>query len=915
MKKITLLFAIAGIAIAANSQIDRSHAFNRNLAIQKGINWNGLNYGMYFSLNPGIDMKIIHDRGFQSVRIPVEWDEFVDASYTIDPDFFVQVDNAVSAAINNGLYPYINIHGWDEISNEPEAYYDEFICLWEQIASHFSSWSDSLMFEVLNEPAGNLTLALYNQYQSDALDKIRESNPDRIVLITHAQFSGFQYLPYGSIPDDANLIYTLHNYSTHEITHQGATFLGDYASDFLGTVWSASEPEYIRMLSDIESVKEFSDSMNIPVNVGEFGVFTYAGNDTRYRWLNVMANTFRINNISYAVWDFGSNIYKANANSTDMFTIFKDEWNEPYASAIVDDEIISLKDNTTTLFEHDFTSGIEPFELTFWNSVQDRVSVSLVDGQAKVSVSAETENDWDAHLSYDLDSLEVGHYYAMSVDLRADTFRTVNINSAYSAEGFLVTKTTRRFSNVFRVNNQIDFAPYFRIFVAGLPGTIYIDNFSLEEINIDHVQSLAIDQQNLVIDSLFEKYSLSAAILPAKADEQSVKWSIEENDIATLDEFGDLRPTGAKEGSFWVYASSKDGTNITNSTQITVSGQEIGKLKNGNFSKGLAYWCFSWANVYPQITADSSLYLRTYTENEYPFQVQLSQKNLRIENGKTYHLSFNAKADVARDIEVGVAKAEDPWTVYALSTISLPTTRETFIMDFNMTEATDTAALLFFNFGTSDINWYIDDVQLGEQETFDSVYVSFLVDMQNEDISSKGVHLNGSFCNWSEAVEMSEDEDFYYTSLKLPVGESVEYKFVNGGTTDWAMYEIISGACAYGNDANRQITVPEEDTTLSVVCFGSCEACVTSTIKERENEGICVFPTPAENFIELSNLPVDEIVDIKILDINSQLLKEVSINKQSSIRIELNAFDAGIYFMQIRGGDLNKTMKIIKVDN
>lgn len=914
MRKIILLLILFGITLGTKSQINRTNAFTRNLEMQKGINWNGLNYGKYFSLDPEIDMKVIKERGFQSVRIPVEWDAFVDASYNIETSFFTEVDKAIQAAIANELFPYINIHSWTEISDEPEAYYDEFIHLWEQIATHYSSWSDSLMFEILNEPAGNLTLELFNQFQRDALDKIRETNPNRIVLITHAMYSGFQHLPAGDIPWDANLIYTLHNYSTHEITHQGADFLGDYAYDFMGTVWSASEPEFTQMISDIESVKEFSDSNNIPINIGEFGVFTNAGNNTRYRWLNVMANLFQNNNFSYAVWDFGSNIYKANSNSTDMFTIFKGAWNEPFTSAIIDDAIISSKSNTNLLFEHDFESGIDPFKLTFWNAVDDRVILTHDNGQAKITVSAETENDWDAHLTYDLDSLEVGHYYALSVDLKADTFRTVSFSSDYSSNSVLVTPSLRRYSNVFRVNNQIEYAPYFRIFVAGSPGILYIDNFTIEEINIDFVESVSIDQKDLVIDSLFEKYPLSVTILPTIADEQSVKWSIEENNIATLDEFGDLRPTGIKEGSFWVYATTKDGTNITDSTQITISKQEIGKLKNGNFSKGLTYWRYSWANLYPQITPDTSIYLRTYTENTYEYQVQFSQQNLRIENGKPYQLSFKAKADAARDIDVGVAMANDPWTGYASSIFSLSTNWQTYTMVFTMTEATDIASTLYFNFGTSDVNWYLDDVQLSEQVVENTVDITFQVDMQNEEVSANGIHLNGSFSGWSEAVVMQEDEDIYYATLELPVGESIEYKFINGGREEWEQYELLSGECSYGDDANRQITVPESNTILDLVCFNSCEACVATSIEEQQGAEISMFPNPTESSIKLINLPLDENVVIKIYDVNSQLLREVYTNNQTSIHIELCDVNAGIYFFKIIGSDLNKTMKIIKED-
>jgi hypothetical protein len=717
MKKIIAILLLAMISLGLQAQTNRSRAFERNQNIQKGINWCGLNWAMYYNMAPEKDMKTIKERGFQSVRIPIDWMAFVDDNYLISPAFFLEVDKAIQSALNNKLFPSIDIvNGGDD----PAGNYTNFLYIWDQVATRYAGWSDSLMFEILGEPAPNFTIQLYNQFQREALRKIRETNPNRIVVITVAGWSDFSYLAAADIPDDPNLIFTLHNYSTHEITHQ-ASFLGEYSNAWLGTVWSGSMPEYTQMESFAQSVKEFSDAFKIPMNIGEFGCLSNAGVDTKYRWLNTMSRLFDQYNISWSVWDFGFNVDPPiESNSSLYFITDNYGWLEPLISGVVDDATGTPKNNTATLFEHNFESGIAPFELSFWNPVQDKVSVTRRNGEAKITVTQSLANDWDAHLSCHFDSLQVGHYYSLSVDLWADTFRTVTIGSSYSSIPLLVTPTKRKYCNVFRVNNQIDYSPYFRVYAGMVPGSFYVDNFKIEEINVNLANSIKIDQHDLVIDSVLGKYQLSATVLPENSDERSIKWTIKNNEIATIDKFGILRPTGKAEGSLWVYATTTDGTKLTDSTKITFTNQQTGKLRNGSFSQGFSYWKKQGGRIYTEITNDSTLYVQTYLVTTANWDAFVAQYNVSLEKGKTYQFKFKAKADTLRNISLMIGKTDLPWTHYFYMNncpgcdveVALSKSWQEFTYRFTMNETTDDHSVVQFNFGNSAINWNIDDITL-----------------------------------------------------------------------------------------------------------------------------------------------------------------------------------------------------------
>ncbi|MFN3952415.1 MAG: T9SS type A sorting domain-containing protein, partial [Thermaurantimonas sp.] len=48
-------------------------------------------------------------------------------------------------------------------------------------------------------------------------------------------------------------------------------------------------------------------------------------------------------------------------------------------------------------------------------------------------------------------------------------------------------------------------------------------------------------------------------------------------------------------------------------------------------------------------------------------------------------------------------------------------------------------------------------------------------------------------------------------------------KFINGNA--WGQDETVPTACGFGSPANRLVVVPQTDTILPAVCFGSCSPC------------------------------------------------------------------------------------------
>ncbi|MFN3951390.1 MAG: hypothetical protein ACK4KT_03190, partial [Thermaurantimonas sp.] len=104
--------------------------------------------------------------------------------------------------------------------------------------------------------------------------------------------------------------------------------------------------------------------------------------------------------------------------------------------------------------------------------------------------------------------------------------------------------------------------------------------------------------------------------------------------------------------------------------------------------------------------------------------------------------------------------------------------------------------------------------------------VTFRVNLGNIPANANGVHIAGSFNNWNPAatsMTLDTTTGFWVRTLPLPQGDSVQYKFINGNA--WGQDETVPTACGFGSPANRLVVVPQTDTILPAVCFGSCDPC------------------------------------------------------------------------------------------
>ena len=174
---------------------------------------------------------LVKQAGFGHVRLPVRWSAHAgrDASAQIDPVFMARVDEVVDRLLAQGLMVVLDMHHYrqldgdaldaGEVKVEAADVKLRFLSMWRQIAEHFSGRSERLWFELYNEPHGSQTAAAWNDLASRALRVVRASNPERVVVIGPVQWNSAHALASLTLPPDANLVVTIHDYEPVSYTH------------------------------------------------------------------------------------------------------------------------------------------------------------------------------------------------------------------------------------------------------------------------------------------------------------------------------------------------------------------------------------------------------------------------------------------------------------------------------------------------------------------------------------------------------------------------------------------------------------------------------------------------------------------------------------------------------------------------
>ncbi|MDV3310375.1 MAG: cellulase family glycosylhydrolase, partial [Cyclobacteriaceae bacterium] len=406
--------------------------------------------------------EMIADLGFQHVRLPVRWEtperSMATAPYTITPAFLERIQEVVDAALDNNLHIIVNMHHHDALFDDPAGQKERFLSQWSQIAEYFKDYPDMLLFEVLNEPHGNLTPDLWNEFFTDALAEIRQTNPERVVIMGVAEYGGLGGISKLQLPDDEYIILSPHYYNPFNFTHQGAEWVGPDADAWLGTKWNDTEADRETVASEFSYALEFSETHHIPIHVGEFGAYSKADIESRERWTTFLARWFEEQGMSWAYWEFSAGFGIYNPTT--------DEFNTPLVNALLHNEMPDpIPIVATPVYVSDFSSGTDGWFLSTQGGAAGSLSAS--DGKLNVSITNGGTEGWHVQLVKNDIPLHKDKMYRISFKAQATADRGAtfyagrasdpwNSYSGYSGVSISTSETT--FSVSFTMNDPTDLA-------------------------------------------------------------------------------------------------------------------------------------------------------------------------------------------------------------------------------------------------------------------------------------------------------------------------------------------------------------------------------------------------------------------------------------------------------------------------
>jgi endoglucanase len=285
------------------------------VTLQRGINLGNMleapNEGEWGLFVQEEYFDLIKEAGFDFVRLPVRWFAHTkdighddgDIGHEITPEFFARVDEVVGWALERNLKIIIDFHHYDELMSNPNA--EQFLFMWRQIAEHYQGYPPEVMFELLNEPTGNINAPLWNIYIHDALRLIRNSNPTRDVIFGPVNWNAYDWISILDVPNDEHIIVTFHYYLPFQFTHQGAEWV-EGSDPWVGTTWDATEAERAEITRHFDSVADWAQRHNVRILLGEFGAYSKADMDSRVRWTEYVAREAERHGFAWSYWELAS---------------------------------------------------------------------------------------------------------------------------------------------------------------------------------------------------------------------------------------------------------------------------------------------------------------------------------------------------------------------------------------------------------------------------------------------------------------------------------------------------------------------------------------------------------------------------------------------------------------------------------
>ncbi len=284
------------------------------------------------------DIQNIANLGFDHVRLPIDEEQMWDENGIRHDDAFLIMTNCIDWCAEYNLRVIVDLHIlrshhfnaeekplWTDPA-EQEKFYD----LWRDLSKSLSKYPNSLVaYELMNEAVAD-DPELWNNLVANAVNAIREIEPERTIVIGSNKWQQVQTFDVLKIPEnDKNILLSFHFYEPFLLTHWHASWTGlrNYTGPvhYPGTILTQEEldalPDEMKETGEDWVGREFNKKwileqwqkpiqkakeLGLPLYCGEFGVIVGPPREDMLRWYQDMIDLFEEQGIGYANWNYKS---------------------------------------------------------------------------------------------------------------------------------------------------------------------------------------------------------------------------------------------------------------------------------------------------------------------------------------------------------------------------------------------------------------------------------------------------------------------------------------------------------------------------------------------------------------------------------------------------------------------------------
>ena len=272
--------------------------------------------------------RAVRAAGFRSVRLPVAWSQYADASHRIDSKWIAHVTDVARMATRAGLVTMVNVHwdgGWLQPTRAKETEATERLkAFWTQIATAFRGFDDRLLFAGTNEvhvegeygPPTPENAAVQNGFNRSFVATVRATggrNATRLLVVQGYNTDIDHTVKFNAtLPRDTvrdRLMMEVHFYSPYRFTL-------DEKSDIWQWGKRATDPKAKETWGDeafvdaqFEKVRRAFVARGVPVILGEYAAGLkpkFPGNRAfRDDWDRYVTRSAYRHGLVPMVWDIG----------------------------------------------------------------------------------------------------------------------------------------------------------------------------------------------------------------------------------------------------------------------------------------------------------------------------------------------------------------------------------------------------------------------------------------------------------------------------------------------------------------------------------------------------------------------------------------------------------------------------------